>query len=461
PNISLYEQLLIPNVITQLSDEGQQRLQRILPILRQKMSDRYRYSKRLWIESTWLLLGGPACVSQSSDLEDATVFFNLLESMDQTGTPLDIDVLHNKVRQLYASADNHADNSLQLMTIHNAKGLEFDTVILPHLERRSPHDDKQLLLWMERPLQQNSALIIAPVQAVGHDADPIYDYIKRQHTIKTEYENGRLLYVAATRAKKRLHLLFSLEKNEKGDIVKPSASSLLGKLWYSISPTLPNTHSTLTNSISSAIEKNKYISRLSLSWKNPIVEPSEKISFHNETSGFCLRNNTPQLTGTFIHRLLQQISRDKTLWESLPISVKNQYIQKHLTQLGVISVNIAEATNKVLLAIENTLTDPRGQWIIKNHTEAKSEFPLTALIGKTIQSLIIDRTFIDENNIRWIIDYKTTTPSDSNIETFILAEKEKYNKQMLNYAEAILKIDTRPIKYGLYFPLLPVWHEWG
>lgn len=463
PTKSLYERLQSHEVIKKLSDDGQTRLNRILPILWKKTADRYRYSSRTWIESTWLLLGGPACLTESSDLQDAMAFFELLETLDQSGSPLNIDILNDKVNQLFASPNYQADDSLQIMTIHNAKGLEFDTVILPHLERRSPHDDKQLLLWMERPLQNaNHALLIAPVHAIGHETDSIYEYIKRQHAAKTDYENGRLLYVAATRAKKQLHLFFSLQQNDNHDIIQPAASSLLGKLWNAISQTLPLNQNHYPSIPTPENETKKYLSRLALKWKNPIQEYQEKITFHNKTAGFRLMDRTPQWVGTFIHLLLQQISEfGQIWWEKKTLELKKQYIQKHLTQLGVLSHQLFQAIDTVLLAINNTLTDARGQWIIKNHTEAKNEFQFTAIIENSIQSLVVDRTFIDETNTRWIIDYKTSSPDGMTLSDFITTEKLKYTQKMLNYAEAMGKIDPRTIRLGLYFPLIPTWCEWN
>jgi len=212
PHPALWEQLQNTDITKQLSLDGQERVARILPILRTKMTERRRYSLRLWIESTWLLLGGPACLQQASDLEDANAFFQLLDTLDEGGDLPDLNRLNDHVSRLYAAPNNQADNTLQIMTIHNAKGLEFDTVILPHLERKSPSDDKQLLLWMERAREEvANTLILAPIHATGDESDSIYNYVKRQHAVKTDYETGRLLYVAATRAKQRLHLFFSVQ----------------------------------------------------------------------------------------------------------------------------------------------------------------------------------------------------------------------------------------------------------
>jgi len=133
------------------SQDGQQRLARIIPILAMKMAERQRHTLRLWVESAWLLLGGPACLNQASDLEDVTSYFNLLEKLDQGGNLEDLENLEHDVSKLFAAPNTQADDTLQIMTIHNAKGLEFDTVILPHLEKQAPNEQKQLLLWMEKP----------------------------------------------------------------------------------------------------------------------------------------------------------------------------------------------------------------------------------------------------------------------------------------------------------------------
>jgi len=128
----ILQRLLNPQVLTKLSAAGQQRIARILKVLTIKTKERQRLSLRLWVESTWLLLGGPAAVTHISDLEDASSYFALLDKYAEESDNLQIYQLQQYVNQLFATPDATADDSLQIMTIHNSKGLEFDTVILPH-----------------------------------------------------------------------------------------------------------------------------------------------------------------------------------------------------------------------------------------------------------------------------------------------------------------------------------------
>jgi ATP-dependent exoDNAse (exonuclease V) beta subunit len=464
PHQTLWEQLNKSHITTQLSEEGQQRVLRILPILRSKIAERRRFPLRQFVEITWLALGGPACLEQSTDLDDVQAFFQLLETLDEGGDVSQLDQLDKQVSQLYAAPNNQSENALQIMTIHNAKGLEFDTVILPHLERKSPNDDKQLLLWMERPSENNgNALILAPVHAMGSESDSIYDYIKKQHSIKTDYELGRLLYVAATRAKKNLHLFFTLKKSE------PITKSLLEKLWPAIKSDVMEATPSLAEEKKPLEQPDKsprLIKRLSLNWKNPTREyKSEHVTMHQKNRGFELPDNTPRYIGTVTHQIFQQISRlGLDWWTSKSMAEHQLYLQQHLYQLGMTDTAQQMAIHTIQQAIERTLNDPRGRWILSSHLDAKAEFSLTALINQEIKTLIIDRTFIDEHNTRWIIDYKAVDYSLDNyqdITAFLKAEQKKYEKQMQQYYQAMQLIDTRPIRLALYFPVIPAWQEWS
>lgn len=460
---TLLERLENPEVIAFLSKEGQQRLNRVFPLIQNKLKTRRRYSLRNWIESTWLLLGGPACVEQPSDLEDAAVYFKLLDQPEEGGDVSGLDTLTRSTDQLYATSDRQADDTLQIMTVHNAKGLEFDHVIIPHLERQPSHDNKQLLLWMERQREdKSSALILAPVHATGQETDSIYHYIKMQQAIKNEYEKSRLLYVAATRAKKQLHLFFNLKTDEKNS-VKPAAGSLLDKLWPAIKNNVMDNQIQLSVSVKK-IEKqfSSTLKRLPLDWKNPIQEnlKSETITWHQKNPEFKLPDYAPKQTGTLIHQILQQIAHfGADWWLSQPSKKTNLWLTKNYQRLGMTAAALPSAIERVHEAIHHTLNDDRGRWLLSSHQDAQNEFQLTAVMGETAERFIIDRTFIDETGTRWIIDYKTSSCSHDNIKKFLDEEQKKYQEQMQHYYLAMREIEKRPIRMGLYFPLIPAWRE--
>lgn len=462
----LWKQLTKAEVTARLSGEGQTRLKRIIPILSIGLAERRRSALRTWIEKIWLALGGPACIDEESDLDDAHAFFNLLEKLDEAWDLPDISRLNEAVNKLYAATNNQADASLQIMTIHNAKGLEFDAVILPHLERATTGDKKQLLQWMERPRSdESSALVLAPIHAVGEETNVIYDYIKRQQNRKMQYENGRLLYVAATRAKNELHLFFNLGESDKAELKKPVTNSLLEKLWPAIHVSVTHSEKKSNPSFEQAEQTTPVakIKRLVENWTHPNTADDglEKIFYHNNKSGFDLPNNQPKYIGTVIHQLLQQLSQfGIDWWQQHSVQTQQQYLKNNLLRLGMQPADITVNLSIIESAIANTLNDTRGKWILQQHHEAQSELPLTGMINGKAKNLVIDRTFIDENGVRWIIDYKSSHPHGVDLKSFLLAEQTEYEQQLWEYHVALQAIDKRPIRVGLYFPLIPAWREW-
>jgi hypothetical protein len=75
---------------------------------------------------------------------------------------------------------------------------------------------------------------MAPIKGIGADREPIYAYLESFHRQQTDYEEGRLLYVAATRARERLHLLGHVSCREVDGTLQlnpPPKNTLLAKLW--------------------------------------------------------------------------------------------------------------------------------------------------------------------------------------------------------------------------------------
>ncbi len=87
--------------------------------------------------------------------------------------------------------------------------------------------------------------------------------------------------------------------------------------------------------------------------------------------------------------------------------------------------------------------------------------PITGLIGGQLYETVIDRTFVDEAGVRWIIDYKTGSHEGGGLEKFLDTEKERYQDQLERYARLMTQRDSRPIRLALYFPLLGGWREWS
>jgi ATP-dependent exoDNAse (exonuclease V) beta subunit len=74
--------------------------------------------------------------------------------------------------------------------------------------------------------------------------------------------------------------------------------------------------------------------------------------------------------------------------------------------------------------------------------------------------MIVDRTFVDADGLRWIIDYKTGRHEGTDVEAFLDRERERYRAQLEAYARAFRLMDGRPLRLALYYPMLDGWREW-
>ncbi len=132
-----------------------------------------------------------------------------------------------------------------------------------------------------------------------------------------------------------------------------------------------------------------------------------------------------------------------------------------LAGLGVPRENLGEAAEKVLRAVEGTFAHEKGRWLMQPHAGARSEYPVTGLREGVPVHAVIDRTFVDEEGVRWIVDFKTGSHVGGDKEAFLDREQERYRGQLEGYAEIMARLDPgRPVKLGLYFPLLEGWREW-
>lgn len=461
----IYTQLLSANVVSQLSADGQTRIQRILPAFKWAITQRQRVSLRSWIETVWLQLGGPACLETAEEMNEIQTYLNLLGQFDIKNHDVNLDVLKKNIDNLFAGTSGN-EAGVHLMTIHNAKGLEFDTVILPHLEAKNPNEDRKLLLWMDRPLANDkSALLLAPISATGDEQDRHYDYIKRQLKLKLDLEIDRLLYVATTRAKKRLYLAFNITQNEE-DKIRIESGSFLNKCWplFSADASLelihPDNHSNGTKETTPA----RAIKRLPTSWKHPLnLLPPDPYAAHITSAGFSLPDDNKRIVGIVAHTLFQQLAqRGFGWWQSQSTEKQDGYINRLLLANGIMNADLDACSQHLSCILKNILHDERAAWILKQHAEAKSEYPLTVITSKKVQSLVIDRTFIDEEGSRWIIDYKTALPlANESLDSFLVKEEQLHIDQLKSYKQAFALLDERPIRLGLYFPALPAWREIG
>lgn len=444
--------------LTGLSADGQARLTRVFPVLEAAVEGRRRGNLRGLVEETWLALGGPASLQGEEELEDARSFFLHLDDLDNAADLRSVAALQEALLKLCAPPDPKADGRIQIMTMHKAKGLEFDTVILPALGARARGVDSPLLRWRE----SGGEILIGCIRETGAEHDQVHRYLGSLESNRLFHEAGRLLYVAATRARRKLHLLGALTAN--GEV---ESNSMLARLWPAIGQSFMARDARRSSQKEDTHRMAVPLYRLRSGWEEPARPAAldwtlDEMPVEEEAVAFDWSSQTVRLIGTAVHAILQQVAQDGLdAWPVSRLEALAPVLRARLATLGVARHELDSAVGRATTGLRETLTSGRGRWILGEHQESRTEWELSAPFEGAVYSYVLDRTFVDNQGTRWIIDYKTGEHLGGDGEAFLDIELNRYRQQLSRYAEVISRLDSRPIRLGLYFPLMGGWREWA
>lgn len=461
-------QLADEGVLERLSPLGRTRAERLRDVLDAALAQRRRQTLSSFIEGVWLTLSGPATVPDAAALTDADAFFRLLTRLE-TGADLeDVEQLETELQALFAAPAQESGARVQIMTIHRSKGLEFDTVVLPSLGRATHASSPPLLRWIERPRSagQESDLILAPIRPAGADSNPVYDALGRVEAEKQALENVRLLYVAATRARRRLHVMAAAAGGSSG--WRPATGSLLAPLWPAVAEHWEDVDAGAAD-IAPAAAAPLPLRRLPVDWAPPPPPPSvasgdgaaEAVTEAADIE-YRWAGPTARHVGTLVHRYLQYIAEQGDgAWDEARVVAERGRIERRLRALGVPGDQVNAAASRAVDALARTLADATGRWLLDTDParRPRSEYALSGRIDGRLVNATIDRTFID-GDVRWVVDYKTGVHKGGDLEGFLDSEMERYRQQIGQYVSLLQRLDGRPVRAGLYFPLLGVWREY-
>ena len=443
-----------------LSKAAYLRLDHMLKVLSPIIASVGRQPLNQVVARAWHGLSGADTIN-TSEWVNINSYIQLLGEIEQAGGLSDLKQLDTAMDDLWAVSGN-SSSKVQLMTIHAAKGLEFDVVILPGLARRPRSDDSKLLIWKEFVVNtQQSALLVSPIKQENEDAR--YRFVQSLEKQAEREEIKRLLYVAATRAVKQLHLFVSPFKTSQVDAGSHTGTSLQSFLQPVLTE-ICNQNDDFENNAQTAENEARTLThdyfRLPIDHQPATYDQSLGMDVDetgNDLVEYTWVGVSARHEGTLMHEIICQMASG-----SAPDPVSNKkHWHNQLLSLGMQVDQINDSLNKIQAVVTHMIEDSRAQWILDNtHSEPKNEWQLSAMVNNRLENVIIDRTFIDEQGVRWIIDYKTSTHEGANVALFIDSEFERYRSQLEKYAAVMRFSESAPIKLGLYFPLLKAWREW-
>lgn len=434
-----------------------------------------------WLEHCWKRLGGHAVYHSDSDRADAESLVRLVEELAPYGSlnPADLEA---RLAKLYA-APNSSGRAIEVMTIHKAKGLEFETVIIPGLCKQGRAGRAPLI----RVEQSEGRVLLGPIKRSADDqADPVSDYLNIRERKRSAFELDRLLYVALTRARSELHLVASVSVDESGNVAPPASTSLLARLWGHLDIPDPPPFDELVampNQSKGAAEQ-RFLVRPAASVMAMVADtkgsvpppqwagmwPPENEAMNApivHDSGRQRRQllagkvwddkgqtNDERILGTVAHAWLERIGRDGAdAWPVQRLDSCQPVFMKQLARAGIVPERTVQAAGVLHETLVATLSSKKGCWLLQA-ARAYREWALLDLSGRVS---VIDLAISQEEN--WlVVDYKTGVPGpDESTEQFAQRMRTTYHEQLTRYCSHVSALDGRPARGALFFPRADLW----
>jgi ATP-dependent exoDNAse (exonuclease V) beta subunit len=453
---AIWDLLQQPERLARLTLGGQVRARSFIETLALAFERRSQATLSRWVERTWTELKGPTCLDDAAERSSAEQFFALLSAAERGGELDDPTLLQSMLDTVQPQADAPRAEGIEIMTMHRAKGLEFDTVVLLGLAREPRPDDPKALQWLARATADalDDVIMVPTAFASEEDDDRLAEFVRRAERERDSAERARLLYVATTRARERLHVVWQLP----GDVEKPASSSLLAHLWPIVAG-VPREDQTAGAPTIEPTAIVPVLRRLAAPAAPRAADTPRPVQPAPRPE-FVWASQAAAHVGTVVHRYLQRMAEQGLeRWSTQRLAEMSAVFSRELELLGVEPALREDAASRVVAALSRALADPHGRWVLGPHAEARSEVRLTLRAGVALEHIRLDRTFVAQGR-RWVVDFKTSQHEGSDLGAFLDSEVARYAPQLERYAQAVMMTDGRPVQLGLYFPLLGELRSW-
>ena len=466
-----------------LSADGLARLEPFWQILEAALHQRGRLPLSLLVHRTWCAFGAQHFLEPDA-LLNVHQYLSLIEELETSTGVLPLATFEERLGKLYAAPSSQPD-AVDLMTIHNAKGLEWDLVLVPSLERSGRSNETRLLDWIETDADNElidasvAHGLLAPIQSKGGDSGRLNRWIQSIYKTREAAERKRLFYVACTRAREQVHLFAAPQTKADGSL-SAGSRNLLEAAWPAAQAHLSQPEQAanvlpmpgrpqpprVLDTLAAAALPERFISRIpvnamTLPARSPAPIAAEPL-FARPEGSFRAR-----VFGKTLHAFLEKAASRIAAGSSFPALLEElpawtARVAAILRAGGLAGRDLQTLTPQVLRGLEKTLAAPEGRWLLSAHPQAASERSLNAWddADQTQTSLRLDRTFLAGPapleagaDYLWIIDYKTSTHAESSLDAWLEHQQELYREQLETYARA-LAAPAQPLRLALYFPLL-------
>lgn len=446
-----------------LAPDEYARLTRVAAILLDRANAAGTLPLATWLETVWRRLGGPRLYGGGAANTDAESLFQLVERLAPHGA-LDMTAFDTAVARLFAAPDAVGQGgAVEIMTMHKSKGLQFESVILFGLHK-APRGDQAPLVRFE---QQGGKVLLGPIKPRAEsEADPVSRYLGAREARRAAFETDRLLYVAATRARKRLHLVGNVALDRASGAVRdPAAASLLARLWPYVGPVAApeGIQPPAADEQAQPQWRGEPLRRIDASVLRQAEAPILPAGLVGVTGAQAGEHPAWQLdagyeaaVGTLAHAWLARMGEEgAAAWSADRLAHSLPAMRRQLTRAGIPDSQADEAADAVLHTLQATLDDERGTWLLAQ-SRARREWPLIDAAGRVS---VIDLAL--STDAGWlIVDYKTGQPHPGESpDAFAQRMRLRHADQLARYCAQVTALDGRQAQAALYFPRAKTWIE--
>jgi ATP-dependent helicase/nuclease subunit A len=423
----------------------------------------------------WETLGGPAACVRLRGLQAVENVRRMLAALDEAeqGSPLGTLLrLETRLQTLHEPPDPAAaDSPVWMMTVHGAKGLEFDAVFVPQLDRdpttRPPEAKPPYLL--EQAGAEGPLMAVQSDRRLG-EGEELYAVLEDLARRRIVGEAKRLLYVATTRARRRLLLSGIVRAKKDGEeLAAARKHSFLawllgferiesrGDLSAGLTPRsrlpvqLDPAPEPATEAVAAAppgelpsapeLRADRAPYRLRLPSAAPSDQPETPVA------AAAAADEDPRPRGVVIHALLEHAAAG----EPLPGASS---VRAALVEQGLAPGEAETQAASLLDEVRSCLAEPfLARLLALPPTSRHSEWRIEARDGEIIWTGSMD--LVANHEGRWfLVDYKTTRRADE--ETVTAYEerlRREYKPQLSAYKEMLVRlkgIDRGSVRTGLY-----------
>jgi ATP-dependent helicase/nuclease subunit A len=460
----LVELLDDPERVASLSVDAGQRLARIADPLLQAWRNRGSWDLATIIERLWRELGGPQGCQNAGDLAAARQYLLALRQLQEQAGTVDGAGLQQLAQQLRDRSEVAGLNPVEVLTIHHAKGLEWDVVFVPGLGKQGRADTPPLLRWLQLPAAQGDSDLLLAVHSIGepNSSNPLARYIAGLQSERQQNERLRLLYVAVTRARQHLYLSGHAPWRATANAPVPAKRSLLDLLWPAV-----HRHFAQIAADPAAEQVAGTAAVQSALWHRLPADFRRTAgalpAVQSLTRGTVDAASVPEFSwvgplaramGTVMHAEFERLAT-VGLTPALELDARVAACEARLREQGIADDQAAQSAQLIVRQLRSLVTDEHVRWLFDpSHRQAYSELRLSGIVGGQLRNVVIDRSFVDAQGMRWIIDYKTSAHAGGGLEEFLAREMLRYAPQLRLYLTLCAGLGPEPVRAALYFPWL-------